>query len=191
MVLSITEKFSAVMDSAATLLRAADGAGLPARQPAQVLPSPAADVSEDDDDDEDEDDDDEFDGPGAELSALLKQVMPLIQMAVAQKLGKKQPKPAASPSAAEPRNANIPQPEAETPEEPAPEAEPPVLTPTAMAHFMAVQQKLTAEESRLAQQVAADLSPAEARVWIDQLCKLSVDDAVGAVRKALAQGGAS
>lgn len=52
MVKSITDEFATVMESAATLLRVADGAGLPARQPL-VLAQPD-DVEQLDEDEEDE-----------------------------------------------------------------------------------------------------------------------------------------
>ena len=74
---SIIDRFPAVMDSTAGILGAADGAGLPAREP-RALPEPP-----DDDDDELADDDDE---PQAEAAApkpsgwmgLLETLIPLV-----------------------------------------------------------------------------------------------------------------
>jgi hypothetical protein len=55
---TIVERFSNVMQAAADVLRAADGAGLPRREPPPLAP---ASNKEDDDDDEDEDDDEQED----------------------------------------------------------------------------------------------------------------------------------
>jgi len=58
---SIVDKFPLMLESAAALVRAADGAGMPAREP-RALPEPRKEEEgdeEDDEDDEDEDEDDE------------------------------------------------------------------------------------------------------------------------------------
>ena len=61
-------------------------------------------------------------------------------------------------------------------------AELPPLDPKAMTHFIAIQSALTPDEAALARQVAAELSPAEMRAWIDELSALSVPDAVAKIR---------
>ncbi len=92
MVKSITEKFATVMDSAATLIRAADGAGMPARQP---VPVPLVDDGELEDDDEE---DDHRNAGGFDLGSFLAQMMPMFQMVMAQRNQ-------ANGSAAQTRNA--------------------------------------------------------------------------------------
>jgi hypothetical protein len=72
---SVVERFPQMMEAAATLLRAADGAGLPARPPMAI---------EDDDDDEDDEDEDGDDGEprrksgGLDIVALLTPILPLV-----------------------------------------------------------------------------------------------------------------
>ena len=51
-----------------------------------------------------------------------------------------------------------------------------------MSHFIAIQSALAPAEAALARQVAAELSPAELRAWIDELSALSVPDAVAKIR---------
>ncbi len=56
---TMAERFSSVMDAAAHLLRAADGAGLPARTPPEPRNSGAPSESEEDEDDEDDEGDEQ------------------------------------------------------------------------------------------------------------------------------------
>jgi hypothetical protein len=93
---TIIDKFPMMMDSAAALLRAADGAGLPAREPRAVVAnderSDRDDDDSDDDDDRDEDDEDDdvpeapapkATGLAAMLETLVPLVMPVVMSAIA------------------------------------------------------------------------------------------------------------
>lgn len=77
----VVEKFPAMMESAAVLLRAADGAGLPARQPI-AIPVP---------DQDDEDDDDQEPPPpppappGPDLATVIAQALPMVMATFASK----------------------------------------------------------------------------------------------------------
>jgi hypothetical protein len=167
MVKVIADRFSGVMEAAASLLRAADGAGLPARAPAELR---NAGVELDDQDDEDEDEDHE---PG--LGDFITQVMPLVQMVMAKQSAKSAPvrNAQASTSSPAPEPAKVTKP-----------AGP--ITPAMMAHFQAVQARLTAEEADFARAVAAELSPAEIQQWMAELSAMTVDDAVAMIRKHIA-----
>ncbi len=69
---TVIDRFPQMMEAAATLLRAADGAGLPAR-----LPIPRIDDGDEDDDDDDEVGDDGGEKPaGFDMGALLAQLLP-------------------------------------------------------------------------------------------------------------------
>jgi hypothetical protein len=166
----IAERFSGVMEAAASLLRAADGAGLPARTPAELRNAGVELDDEEDDEDEHE--------PG--IGDFLTQVVPLVQMVLAKQSSKSAPvrnaQPASSPPAAPPK--------ATRPAGP--------ITPAMMAHFQAVQAQLAPEEADFARAVAAELSPAEIQQWMAELSSMSVDDAVATIRKHIAgKGGAS
>lgn len=86
----IVEKFSTVMDSAAALIRAADGAGMPAREPI-VLPQPgqaaasprnAEAALEDEEPEEDDDEPGESESEGGQLRRVLEsmatRMLPLV-----------------------------------------------------------------------------------------------------------------
>jgi hypothetical protein len=97
---TMTEKFADVMQAAADLLRAADGAGLPRRQP-RVEPAPRNAAVEDDDDRNDEDleendgdleeNDESEESP--ELNAMIAQLLPTLQMWLASRVAAAQPAP--------------------------------------------------------------------------------------------------
>ena len=190
MVKSITEKFATVMDSAATLIRAADGAGMPARQP---VPLPLVEDGELEDDDEEEE---HRNAGGFDLGSFLAQMMPMFQMVMAQRNQ-------ANGSAAQTRNAAVDLDDEDddyedeledddADDEPAPATaavQPP--GPVAMAHFASIQSKLTPEEAQLAQAVASELPPAEINGWISELSKLPVDDAVELIRETIRKSRAS
>lgn len=185
MVKQIADRFAMVMESAATLLRAADGAGLPAREPI------AAQVQDDDE----EDDDEPRNAAGSELSQLLQGVLPLVQMVVAQKLGQTsrptrnaRPAPVADDERDDEHDDAGDDDELESDDDstPAEDDETPELTPQAMAHFVAIQQRLSPEEAALAQAVAQELSAAEINAWIAQLSSLSVDAGADLIRKTIA-----
>ena len=133
---TIVERFSNVMQAAADVLRAADGAGLPRREPLPSTPMSAKEEERDDDDDADEEDDSDererYKRHPAEI--VWESVEPMIPMigtwlssVVSKRLSSK-PAPAAS-APAEPAPA---------PTAPAPTAPDPVVpgpaAPAAPAH---------------------------------------------------------
>lgn len=181
---SIVDRFAQMMDSAATLLRAADGAGLPARIPS-LQPAGEGDIEEDD----------EHPAPsvGFDLNSLVAQLMPLlVNSLMSGKLKvpglgavldwrKATPEAQASVERTQPKTRPTPKPSpAPTPASERDSALP--IDPTSMAHFIAVQAGLTPEEAAIAREVASQLSPAELRTWFDALSALSVDDAIAEIR---------
>ncbi len=135
MVKTIAEKFATVMDSAATLLRAADGAGMPAREP--TLPSEPvaalrnagpAPVEE-----EENDDDDEPEPQGNQLRQVLEtmaaQALPLLTQYFYSKMmavSREQAPPVAPKPASQ---ATSPATEPAAPKTPKPTAEPEANVP--------------------------------------------------------------
>ncbi|MEJ7597426.1 MAG: hypothetical protein WKG01_05910 [Kofleriaceae bacterium] len=194
---SIIDRFPLMMEAAATLLRAADGAGLPAREPRAV------------DSTDDADDADSSDAPaGFDLNALVAQLVPMLMMSLGS--GKlKMPalgemldwRKAAAASQSSPLRSSArvlgPDPEtAKGPKSGSPHLETtsattelPPIDAAMMAHFMAVQAMLTAEESVLAREVASELTPAELRAWFDELGKLGVAEAAQKIRKVISGAG--
>jgi hypothetical protein len=173
---AVIDRFPQMVEAAATLLRAADGAGLPARPPGAVVET-----------DEEHSDDEPTAAGGFDLNALIAQVVPMIVMSLGS--GKLKVPDLASVvdwrKAAKP--AKCPVLDAGAPSTPAPSEkdEPaglPPLAPATMAHFIAVQSALTPEEGALAREVAGELEPAQLRAWFDELSKLSVPDAVQKIR---------
>jgi len=193
---TVIERFPQMVEAAASLLRAADGAGLPAREPRAV-------VVDDDSDDEDDDRDESEERPGFDLNALVAQLVPMLMMNLGsgklklpglgelldwRKAGPKTSTPRAkAPALSEPVQDDAPESDAAAS---AADVLPPI-TPTTMAHFIAVQSALKPEEAALAREVAGDLPPAELRAWFDELTKLSVPDAVAKIRTLIGKGGAS
>ncbi|MDQ3368477.1 MAG: hypothetical protein M3680_23875 [Myxococcota bacterium] len=177
---TIIDRFPQMMEAAATLLRAADGAGLPAR------PGMATEG------DDDTETDTELAPAGFDLNALVAQVVPLIVMS----LGKGKLKLPDLGSVLDWRKAS---PQKQITDETsntkqsvdAKSAETALLAPATMAHFIAVQSALKPEEAALAREVAGDLEPAELRSWFDELSKLSVPDAVAKIRTLIGKGGES
>ena len=194
---SVVDRFPQMIEAAATLLRAADGAGLPAR-----TPRPGEETE-----DEDEDDDTETPEPASQtfelINNLVAQVIPIVVTSLA---GKKMPKLGSvldwRKAAAEGQQAKQAQPAldvttaTETPTEAIEvEAALPPLDPKTMGHFIAIQSALAPNEATLARQIAAELSPTELRAWFKELSALSVPDAVAKIRSMLGAtpktGGAS
>lgn len=189
MALAVIERFPQMMEAAATLLRAADGAGLPAREPLVV---------EDDDDNAEALAPPPASSPGFEfLQQIVAQVVPVVISSVAKK---KMPNIAsvfdwrkATPMPAQSAD--------ETPALAAPEAATdaddavPPLDPKMMGHFLAIQAALGPEQAALARELAAELTPGEVRAWLAELSALSVPDAVAKIRSILSgtakKGGAS
>ena len=95
---TIADRFASVMQAAADLLRAADGAGLPKREPAAPAP-----VDDRDEEDEDLDDDEEDAAP--DVASLVAQILPTIQMWLATRAA-----PSAVPPAAASASAPLPAP---------------------------------------------------------------------------------
>ena len=187
---SVVEKFPQMVEAVATLLRAADGAGLPARPGMFHVPSAEADEEEDDEDDQ------PAAAPGFDLNAMLGQMLPMLFGGLASgkikmpDLGsmfdwrKATPKPKAELPVA-----------TSTPIAPAPAAKLPPIDPAAMVHVVAIQSALQPSEVAYVQEVAKELSPAELRGWFDKLSKLTVPEAVETIRGLIAgnakAGGAS
>ena len=186
--LACVEKFPQMMEAAATLLRAADGAGLPARPPMAV---PEQD-EEDDDDDGEYDDEPRTKSGGFDIVALLTPVLPLVMNGLVSgklKLGdlgslfdwrKAQPKPPADEPPQLPASSATQ----------APAAAMPSLDVAQARRFIEIQQALTPEEATLARQAAANLSPVEVATWLKELSSVSLDEAVAKIRAHI-NGGAS
>jgi hypothetical protein len=212
---SVIERFPAMMESAAVLLRAADGAGLPARLPLAVAP--------DGDGEDDEGDGSNAPAAGFDLQGLVAQVVPPLVMALTSGRLKVPPlsslvdwrkaaengQQARAVAVAEPHATSRSASGATTASRSmlAPGTAPgapsvavpgaavapsedapeamPPLDPATMGHFLAVQQALSLEEGALAQGLAAELSPAELRAWLAELAPLSVSDAVDKIREVL------
>jgi hypothetical protein len=189
---SVIDRFPEMMTAAAELLRAADGAGLPRREP--------RDAGEQDDDD-----DTTLappSSPGFELiNNLVAQVIPIVVTSLAGKKmnlssvldwRKASADGAQKKTSAPALDVTSTSEAATAPQEDA-SALPP-LEPKVMTHFIAIQSALAPAEAALARQVAAELSPSELRAWIDELSMLSVPDAVAKIRNILGgtkAGGAS
>ena len=160
---SVIDQFPAMMMSAAELLRAADGAGLPARKPARVEEQV----------DDDGDDADELPAMGGSpLLEMITQFAPVIIATLAPKLGpllaapKAIAAPTTSTAAAAPKVADAA----------------PSLDPATLAKVMAIQAQLTPAEAARARQLGAQLSPTELRAFFDQLADLPVPEAVSKIR---------
>lgn len=184
---SVIDRFPEMMTAAAELLRAADGAGIPARLPRAVEAQ--------------EDDDDEDAAPQAASSSgfemintLIAQLMPIVvngfmnkKVSLASVVDWRK---AHANGAQEKERARVPAPEvaADEPTTAAAsvaESLPPIDAKT-MMHFVAIQSALKPDEAALAKQLAAELSPLEMRAWFDELSKLEVPQAVQKIRVLIA-----
>ncbi len=189
---TMIDRFPMMMEAAATLLRAADGAGLPSRIPR---------VIEVEDDNEEDEDGVIVGPPGFDLNALVAQLVPMLVTGLmsgkvkvpglAAMFDWRKASPATETDAREqvkPARITGPVTGAQTDEAPA-------LDPSAMAHVIAIQSALQPSEVAYVQQVAKELSPAELRGWFDKLSKLTVPQAVETIRGLIAgnakSGGAS
>ncbi len=83
---TIADRFGSVMQAAADLLRAADGAGLPRREP---QPAPVVELVDLDDEDEDDEDPEDENGGSPDVGALIAQLLPTLQMWLATKVAGK------------------------------------------------------------------------------------------------------
>jgi hypothetical protein len=168
---SVIDRFPEMMHAAAELLRAADGAGLPARQPRKI---------------EEEDDEDDAPAPSSSpafefVNTLVAQVVPIVVSSLA---NKGMPKLGAildwRKAAPDPKQLESSTQALTTESKPEPELPP--LDPNAMSHFIAIQSALTPREAALARRLASELSPAEIRAWFAELSTVSVADAVARIR---------
>ena len=201
---NLTDKFAGMMTAAAELVRAADGAGIVARQPL----APVANDSEDDD----EELDDEDAAPAQPtLMDLFGHLMPALSTWLEIKKAKAQagardaddddskddlereravdggPGAALEPPVrrqARPRATRPPGVPSSRPSGPAAPS-----TPTAMqmAHLVAVQAKLSPGEREAAQARAARMADGERAALLAELSALSVDDAAARVQALLAE----
>lgn len=178
---SVVDRFPQMLAAAATLLRAADGAGLPAREPR----------TRDDDDDVYE----EPTNPGAggfDLNSFVAQVVPLVLAGMANGKMKlpvlKDMLDWRKAAPQETRERDV-EPAPATPVNTAPAAEPFDVSktePAHMAHFLAIQNALEPEEAAIAREVAASIKPADLRAWFDVMIKLTVPEAVEQIRQLIA-----
>lgn len=188
MVKTMTDRFAGVMESAATLLRAADGAGLPQRKP---VPPPiqiaqawrnATPAAADDDYEEAED--------SSQIASVLQTVaekaMPLLSHTINTKVLGLTPEqsialmgggvmPAHQPAAP----AAAPSPDAEEEEAPAPV--------DFMAHLMAIEQLLSAEEAQLARHAIGQMEPATLAAWRERILTMTPEQAAMTVRAEIAR----
>jgi hypothetical protein len=176
---SVVDRFPQMVEAAATLLRAADGAGLPKREPRDL----------------DLDDGEEEDAPKAApasptfelINNLVAQVIPMVMTGF---VGKKinvgnaldWRKAAAQGQQQREVTPALDAPTAASASEPTAPVSLPSLDPQTMAHFITIQAALKPEEAALAKQIAAELSPLELQAWIAELSKLSVPQAVQKIR---------
>jgi hypothetical protein len=191
---SVVDRFPQMLEAAAVLLQAADGAGLPAR-PGMVV----------DDSDDDNEDDEATPRTGLDIGAMLMNAAPLIMAFTSGKLNLSElfnwKKAAAKGEASRSEKALTP-----ATDEAASEAGERIAAhmqsveqqlmsdPAAMQHFMAIMATLTPEERTVAQAIAMELSDSERTAWFSDLKALSVADAVAKVRGLLGEikkGGAS
>lgn len=180
---SVVERFPQMMEAAAVLLRAADGAGIPARERLAL---------EEEQDDEEPETAPPASSPGFEfIQQLIAQIVPVVVTSVAKK---KMPNIAsvldwrkAAPEATT-KPAGTTALAAGEAEVDSSDAMPP-LDPAMIGHFIAIQSALGPEQAALARQLAAELTQLEVRAWLSELSALSVPDAVAKIRSIL--GGAS
>ncbi|CAN5398295.1 hypothetical protein BH11MYX1_BH11MYX1_15920 [soil metagenome] len=173
---AVVERFPQMVEAAASLLRAADGAGLPSRRAIEI-------ATEDDGDDEG---DDAVAPAGFDLNALVAQLVPMLMRSLMSgkttlpDLGGVLDWRKAAPE--RPRlskRVEKEQIEAVTSVE---SVDLPPLDPATMTHFILIQSVLDPDEAALAREVAGNLPPAELRAWFDELSQLSVADAVKKIR---------
>jgi len=211
MVRAIADKFAQVMESAAVLLRAADGAGLPAREPAQ-LPAPPSPVAAE------VDDDDEIDPDEHPITAMLKPViqgaLPLLNHTVNTKvlgltheqsialLGGTPPAAAPSSPPAAPSSAPAASTDSRSGTPPtsappsrtsgsSPEASRPGDAQRFASHMVAVQALLEPEETALVIAAAKAMTPEALAVWREKLLAMSPADAAAAIRSEIKKGDTS
>ncbi len=204
MVKVIAEKFATVMDSAATLLRAADGAGMPSRE-AAVIPLQLAsawrnaeqpDSRHKGDEDDDYDGDDESSGTmhlARVIENVASQAMPLVKHHIHTKFMGLSPEQSiammggvgAAPSASTASSsASAPTDTHTTPrdEQRADAAPAPAPSPDFFMHLAAIEQRLTPAEAQLARRAIKQMAPDAMAAWKEQIMRMSPDQAAELVR---------
>jgi hypothetical protein len=195
---AVIESFSVVMNSSADILRAADGAGLPARAPRDER---SAESDADDDDDEDSG----TPAPDSPLFTLLnnlvaKGVPAVVDLLTNKKAPAKSGVPAPAAQQAQTAHASQPPQTAQTsstittveaaPSAPSTPSEAtftlPSLDLATMMKIAAVQAALTEEEATLVRALGAELPPAELHALFAELSALSVPEAVSRIRAIIA-----
>jgi len=175
---AVVDRFPQMLEAAATLLRAADGAGLPSREPR----------GDADDETEEGEEAHPTAKPAFDINAIVAQVIPILMTGLGKGKVKLPPlaevmdwrKAAPSKPAKPSESAHV------AAAAPTQADELPPIDPETMAHFIAVQSALKPEEAALAREVASGLGAAELRAWFDELSKLSVPQAVQKIRVLIA-----
>lgn len=197
---AVVNRFPLMIEASASLLRAADGAGLPARAPM------ANDDAIDDEVDGADDREPHKPSPLESFMTIVAQCAPMFMAAMG---GKKISMPNVAEifdwrkaSAAHQRSSTGDKPRkmeaapnaatAEAVEQSATDALA-SITPQQMAHFIAIQSALSPEEAAIAREVGASFSKPELAAWLDELGQLSVAEAVAKIRNLIggkqSQGG--
>jgi hypothetical protein len=168
-------KYAGTLTSNAELIRAVDGAGVPARQ------APATADLEDDE----EDDGDEYEPTLAEIA--MKQASDAFLLWLKLRSDGKEPAPIspepetkAQPASAKPSGKAAAK--SARPEPEPPKASTSAPTPTQMTHLLVVKSKLEPREARVVEGAIAKMPADERSQWVAELCARSVDDAVALVR---------
>lgn len=203
---TMSQSTSVLLEAAAGLVRAADGAGMPRREPAA---DPADYYAVDGDDDVDDIDDEEGEEAQPDpWSALLAQISQMAQVflqgraAPGQRRGdvgaRRRPAPSVDASSARERGPAAPMGggnaherdasiadavndnEAPAPSSPRPASD-------ASAHFVEIQARLTPDERTFIGQAINRMSVTDLMTWRDHLLELSVDDAVAMIKAQISQ----
>jgi hypothetical protein len=184
-------KLPAIMEAAAKLLAAADGAGMPARP---ALPPPDARNAAPDDDGESEPTSTRPRNATAEIieavSGMMESAKPYADIAFSFFGGRGTPRNAnAAAGKAGPAPAPAPKTCAGSKADAAPpEAPPPLEGAALLVHIRAVMELLTDDERRIAQTAAGDMSQEDRDQWIASLGALSPEQAAAEVKRLVAAG---
>lgn len=193
----VVERFPHMMEAAATLLRAADGAGLPARPPMALVDGEA----------EDEEHDDET--PEERTASIVDLLQPMVGPAVqyvvsgfmsgqlklpgnlAEMFDWRKAAARGKQAAGEVSTAPVPSHVAE----PAPESlvatEPPKPSLQDAAHFVAIQNALDPKEAAFARAAAGHFTREQLDAWLSKLGRLSVPEAVAEIRAEISKSTAA
>jgi hypothetical protein len=194
---SVVERFPQMMEAAATLLRAADGAGLPARPPMAI-----PDNEEEDDDDREEDGENVAKKTASMVDLLQPMVGPAMQYLVGGLMNGQIKLPGNLAEVFDWRKAAASGKKAKADFAPSPINAPSSAPATELlnevpktklqnaAHFVAIQEALGSQDAEFARTAASTLSPAELTAWMDKLGQLSVADAVAEIRNEIAKANA-